>query len=258
MRCLPSLKHFVIGLVAIVIVAAGPNDRTRAVTEQANKPQGTFSSLLLDFAPLEQALSTLVVIDASGSVRVVRYTRNLLSIESVQEGALRQEDLDDISRRLRDHSSSGSAQGTGKVVLPRTEGDVYYLSIDHRTDHRFVVSGVAEEAPAEFRRFIQDLLSLDVELIEVEVAPSFLRSQAISTRRYELLQRSGRVAFLQLEAFSEDMQSVIRRAFSRPLEFVPITTWQREEVSSHAGLGQELFVEDRGFGYQLTPFSAAR
>jgi hypothetical protein len=221
-------------------------------TEKNATAQATSATISLDFTPMTDPTSTFVSITTDNKAKAVRYSRSLLVVKSLAEGTLSRQDAASLFDKVR---ALTCGQSFGTPGLAR--GDQFTLTVNVDQKQTECV-GFVEDAPPNIRSLVTDVLSTSKNVNSVALAEAYVRSEPISTNRYEALRKSPSLRFINLENFSNDAQQVLSTAINHPRDFVMLNSETRQNLSERIVQGQELFITHKGSGHQLTIFRAQR
>lgn len=220
--------------------------------EESAVKQAAPATISLDFTPMTDPTSTFVSINPDTKAKVVRFSRSLMVVKSLAEGTLSRQQASSLFDKARDLTC---AQSFGTPGL--TRGDQFNLTVNIEQKQTECV-GFVEDAPPTIRSLVEDVLSTSKSLSSVALADAYLRSEPISSNRYEALRKSPSLRFVNLEDFSNDAQQVLSTAINHPRDFIVLTVETRKNLSDRIAKGQELFITHKSSGHQLTIFRAQK
>jgi hypothetical protein len=210
------------------------------------------SAVSVDLRPARETASTFVRVEA-GAARAVRYSPTELKVLSVRRGdpgaggvALLQAGCQPAVRealRRRDFTGGGlepSDQFYLAVLDGQAAGDAY---------------GVTAAAPEAVRELLRQAQALADRLPTAALDDAYVRSEPITTERYDTLRRSPKIRFVRLDALGPDLKPVVGAAITQPRDFVALDRARAGALLSHKSYGKEVFIEvfheGKGAGQQL-------
>ena len=217
--------------------------------------QATPGMISLDFTPMTDPISTFVSIRPDNQAKMVRYSRSLLVIKGSGEGILSRQDAAALLDKARALANDICSKNFGTPGL--TRGDQFHLTINV-DQKQLACVGFIEDAPPTIRSLVEDVLSISRKLPPSTLADGYLRSEPISSNRYDALRKSPTLRFVNLETFPNDTQQILVTAINQPRAFIAISTEQRKNLLERIANGQELFLTHKNSGHQLTLFRAQK
>jgi hypothetical protein len=228
----------------------------RKKTDVKLKVQERDIEINLDFTPMTDPISILVLLSEDTQAKVVHYARNQLTVVAIYQGNLSDAYVSPLLARTGDPAFVEALQRKNFGGTGQSNGNQFYLSFKSKESVTGECFGFVDDAPAVVRNFIEDLLALKQQLKEVALSAAYVRSEPIARERFEAIQRSGKLRFASIQEFSPDIQSTLTSAVARPRDFLALSPIQYEQLLPQTTHGHEFFMTVNGSGYQLSLFQA--
>lgn len=132
------------------------------------------------------------------------------------------------------------------------EGDPYVLTVEGISRLEGSIAGLRQSAPPIVASVIHEMLQIRKYLAKSELDDAYLRAGLIRNSRFQRLKAAGKVKFVQLGEFSNELQSVVSQAIKRPHHFHPFSDSEYRDFLQWASHGHDVFVISDETAYQIT------
>lgn len=249
-------------IFSLAIVACVGDARPREAVEPAERNEDSEqpTEIRLDwrpFAPIKEPTGapTFVLIDDDGNAQAVRYSPSRLLVISLYQRALPANEVSQLFERVTSDAFRRALKGrfAGSGV---EDGDLFSVQISGGGRTIASGGGLVHKAPHAVQTIVKDLLAVSERLDKRPLAEAYVRSTPIPNDRFESLKRAGKLRFLEIVKFPEDLQPVIRRVVARPSDFHPLTYQQYEKLLPFCSHGHNLYVVQEESGHEFALFTA--
>jgi hypothetical protein len=270
-QCSPQRRGVMLAALLAGIGGIACSRHLDTTPPPSSRERGTAPVVRLDLRPLTSRTATYVRLDSSGRAEAVEYEATRLVVTRHRRGSVPATDAQRLTRRTdaalaptMPPSFSGGAPRAEAPVAPSAraappgarEGDTVRLWSGDPARTRNLYQGLREEAPAELREAIREMVALARELPIQPGSSAYLRADPIASARLRDLRADGQLRFHALRALSGDLRGVVAAAIAAPHDFHPISRTQYDRLLKLASSGHELFLVQSGAGHQLTLYRA--
>ena len=198
------------------------NDKKPALRE--------ISEISLDYHPWQPGLSTFVVVRADGSVKLVRYDRNHLTVSEHQEGVLAPADAAELFAMVRKPTVRRALQLRKRYTRDWGDADLFYLTLRTASGGQTHWFSTGERAPRTIFLLADKMLALSGKIKSITPGSfdRYLRAERLTPQDTRNVLKKGRP--FEIGQFPSALQEVIGRAVAHPNEFFLITAEQAVEL----------------------------
>lgn len=210
----------------------------------------------LDFTPMHDPTSTVVLLRGDGEARALRYARYRLVVVAAYEGSLPTIEAEQLLATTRKPLFGQALKRESFMGKGLTQGDQFHLWLNRDGSAAGQVYGFVSEAPLIVRKLAEDLEKLPERFDKIALADAYVKSVPIAEKRLQRLRDTGKTQFAPLNEFSADIQPVLERAIDNAGDFIALSQAHYDRLFAQNSRGHEFYVLRDGTGYQLTLFKA--
>ncbi len=184
----------------------------------------------LDYHSWQPGLSTFVVVREDGSVKLVRYDRNHLTVWEHQEGVLAPADVAELFATVRKPTVRRALRLRKRYTRDYGDADLFYLTLRTTSGEQAHWFSMGERAPRSIFLLVDKMLALNSKIKSISPGSfdHYLRAERLSAQDTKAVLEKGRP--FEIGQFPSALQEVIGGAVAHPNEFFLITAEQTVEL----------------------------